>query len=392
MRVAIVSPHPVYPPDSGDRVRTSQLLTGLRKHGVEPHLVAWSWSKHVAESPWPSEFIPGKPFARLPWLAWRLELYARRRLDPFAQFRMAVVRSTLVPAILRASPDVVDFQHPYTWVPTGIPDVCTFHNAETHLAPHLGQTTVRRVNAVRELEKRVLASVRAAVVFSEADAVRLHTLAPSDAFVATVPLGLRPMGAPRKTTHSRHMRSAVFVGTLSYPPNADAARALVEMWPRLRAESGLERLVIVGRDALRVVKGGDGIEVFSDVDSITPFLVDADVMLVPLLAGGGVRVKIIEAFAHGLPVVSTSIGVEGLAVQDGVHAVVVDEPADIPTRLQQLASVGTRRKLADGAYELWQTEYSPETMVASMLEVYERTLRGARQADPTPAKEWSTRS
>lgn len=383
MRVAIVSPHPVFPANSGDRVRTSQLLSGLRAAGVDAHLVAWNWTRELEPSPWPSEFMLGKPLTPLRWLAWRLRFNVRRRTDPLAAYHMAHEAANLAPLVRRLQPDVVDFQHSYTWMPTGIPDVCTFHNIETHLVQRVGMRNEASVEAVRLLEQRVLRSVGVAVTFSEVDARRARALAPDGAPVVSVPLGHRPVGAPRKTAHAQRLKTAIFVGTLSYGPNAQAARLLVDMWPQLQRDVGLERLLIVGRDAGGCVRSGAGIEVIPDVESVAPYLVNADVTLVPLVSGGGVRVKIIEAFALGVPVVSTRVGIEGLEAEDGVHAVIVDDPSGIPAGLERLQSAQERAVIAENAYQLWKSTYSPEQMVASMVKVYDSVLRGLDHSTPS---------
>jgi glycosyltransferase involved in cell wall biosynthesis len=122
----------------------------------------------------------------------------------------------------------------------------------------------------------------------------------------------------------------VFPGIFSYLPNAIAARFLVnEMLPRLaEACEAPCRLQLVGpmpTPEMRAAAARDPrVVVTGPVRDVRPFLAEATVMPVPLFHGGGTRFKVLEAFAAGLPVVSTAKGVEGLSAQDGKHLLIAE--------------------------------------------------------------------
>jgi glycosyltransferase involved in cell wall biosynthesis len=151
----------------------------------------------------------------------------------------------------------------------------------------------------------------------------------------------------------------VFVGSLDWRPNLDGVGLLLrDVWPRVRAAEPRARLALVGRKppaALRQEAGRAGAELHADVPDVRPFLVAAGLLAVPLRVGGGSRLKILEALAAGLPVVSTRVGAEGLALESGAHLDVVDDVcgmADVllagmrdPGRLRALADAGHRRVL-----------------------------------------------
>ena len=111
-------------------------------------------------------------------------------------------------------------------------------------------------------------------------------------------------------------------GTFAYPPNRDALQMLAdEVLPRLEA-SGVEAHVLAIGHQPPATSPHPRIHLTGSVDTVPPWLKAADIAVVPLREGGGTRMKIIDDFAAGLPVVSTRKGIEGIPVSDGVEALV----------------------------------------------------------------------
>jgi glycosyltransferase involved in cell wall biosynthesis len=159
----------------------------------------------------------------------------------------------------------------------------------------------------------------------------------------------------------RDPKTILFLGSLDWRPNLDGVRLLLDqIFPIVQAFEPEAKLLIVGRnppDWLRQqVLGRSGVELHGSVPDVRPFIARAGMLAVPLRIGGGSRLKILEALASGLPVVSTIIGAEGLELEPEKHLDVVDgiEPlADAlisairsPERMQEQAEVGRRKVLA----------------------------------------------
>jgi glycosyltransferase involved in cell wall biosynthesis len=155
--------------------------------------------------------------------------------------------------------------------------------------------------------------------------------------------------------------TVLFIGDLSWPPNADGVRWLLsEVWPRIRPIRPVARLVIVGRsapadlarpgaaDVVYAGEGGDAREYWRG----------AAVAVVPLRAGGGTRLKILEAAASGVPVVSTSIGAEGLAFSDEIEILRRDDAEPFARAIVTLLSdAGAARRQADAARARVEAQY-----------------------------------
>lgn len=134
---------------------------------------------------------------------------------------------------------------------------------------------------------------------------------------------------PRPET-ARHILS---LATMFYPPNVEGVSWFArQVFPRIRQEAPDTRLLIVGKGPpahIRALDGeATGIDVTGYVPDIAPYLEQSAMLVVPLHSASGMRVKILEAFSRGIPVVSTTIGIEGIAARHGEHLLVADDPSD----------------------------------------------------------------
>jgi len=158
-------------------------------------------------------------------------------------------------------------------------------------------------------------------------------------------------------------RRLLFVGSLDYPPNELAARWLMEMAPTLLAR--LPHLVptIVGRradDALRErLARCRGLDFFEDAVDLSPFYGSALAVLVPLQAGGGTKLKTIEAFAHARPVISTGEGVRGLGAVAGRHYLAAETTTEFIAAVEKLAADPQfAQRLGQAGQVLWRERFS----------------------------------
>lgn len=176
-------------------------------------------------------------------------------------------------------------------------------------------------------ETRIVRSFRLIVTVSPKDTTvirRMH----SAARVIYMPNGVDTRAL--SPIENRLGNAILFVGNWAYAPNADGLWHFYEdIWPRIRSQLNVQFLV-VGRHPparfIEVIQQDPSVRLVADVPDVRPYYAQARVSVVPLLSGGGTRLKILEAFALGVPVVSTTKGCEGLDVKDGETLIVADDP------------------------------------------------------------------
>jgi glycosyltransferase involved in cell wall biosynthesis len=160
-------------------------------------------------------------------------------------------------------------------------------------------------------------------------------------------------------------RRITFLGGLHWPPNAQGVRWFADqVFPQVRGAVPEATLTVIGKDPPAGL-AGEGIEVTGYVADLVPFLADTAVFIVPLHAGGGMRVKILDAWSWGLPIVSTTIGAEGIHAQNEKNLLLGDTAPDFadavirvlrdPTLAQQLGQNG--RQTVTDRYN-WRVIYS----------------------------------
>ena len=217
--------------------------------------------------------------------------------------------------------------------------VLDLHNVESVLHARCAQVEpgaagwAHRVfgRASNELERTWFLRYSLVLATSDADSEAVRAIAPG-ACVTVYPNALPRMAPPARADEE----ALVFSGNMEYHPNLTAVRFFrQQVWPRLRERWPGLVWRLVGRNPAavrRYTEGDPRIEVTGPVDDAVSELARSRVAVVPLLTGSGTRLKILEAWAAGLPVVSTSVGAEGLPVRDGETVLIADGAGGIRRR------------------------------------------------------------
>jgi polysaccharide biosynthesis protein PslH len=227
--------------------------------------------------------------------------------------------------------------------------------------------------AALELERQWLPRYSLLLATSAEDAQRVTHIAPK-ARVAIYPNTIPLVDLPTRDEQDM----IVFSGTLEYEPNRTAVRYFTgEIWPALRRKWPNLKWRLVGRDPEAVrkyVQGAPGIECTGPVDDAISHLAAAKVAVVPILSGSGTRLKIIEAWAAGTAVVSTSLGAEGLPARHGENILLADDPSSFSGAVSRLLeSPAERRRIGRAGRDRYEREFTWESawgMLDRELESY----------------------
>jgi hypothetical protein len=216
--------------------------------------------------------------------------------------------------------------------------------------------------ALRRMERQTIGDFDTVIVVSEKEKTRLPAYSGS---ILVCPNGREPSALLPEATSP----TVAFVATMGWAPNVDAALWLGrEIWPLVEEKVPGAHLLLVGRgptpDVMALANAG--VEVTGTVPDVAPYLRRAQVVVAPLRAGGGTRLKIMEALDSGRPVVSTSVGCEGLEDLIGRGVVVADtahDMADVIARLlgdpAESARLGRQGHDAVNAEHTWDIALAP---------------------------------
>jgi glycosyltransferase involved in cell wall biosynthesis len=223
----------------------------------------------------------------------------------------------------------------------------------------------------------------AVVATSEREAEIMRSHAP-DTAVAAVPNGV-DVEYFRPGSEAVERGTLVFNGVLDYRPNIDGVNFLVdEVLPLVRKNRPDVRLTVVGRGSDADVKTLQrrGVDATGEVPDVRPYLQRAEVVVVPIRMGSGTRLKVVEGLAMGKPVVSTTLGCEGVSVHDGEHLLIGDTAAAFAMQIEHLfghPEVG--EALGRAGRGLTEREYSWDYAGELLEDVYQLSLQRSTKTE-----------
>ena len=401
-----------YPPDSGVAIRSFHLLRVLarafditalcfsrRKGGAVPQhdlaqrVVALRRLAEVEAFPVPQEHSRWR-------LAWdHLRSVGRNRVYTAFAYdsssvaaRLAALRQTRRFDLIHVDSIALSRYFPLLG---GAPLVCGHHNVESALLERRAvaeRAAARRAylrhqaRLMMREERRWCTRCDLNIVVSEADRLTLQRSVPG-ATCAVVPNGVDIV-----TFQPSPGRAAgiVFLGESTWFPNRDGMEYFCsEILPRIRAAGGIASVRWVGRASSglrRDYRDRYGVELTGYVADVRPYVRDAACYVVPLRVGGGTRLKILDAWAMGKAVVSTSIGCEGLAAEDGCNILVRDDAESFAQAVcAVLRDVPLRVRLGVEGRRTVERQYNWERIGESLVGLY-RSLTAQSCGDSATAR------
>ncbi len=271
---------------------------------------------------------------------------------------------------------------------TGARLILDHHNIESMIIKRLAETTpsrAMRLYAAQEwpklerYEANICKQCDAVLTVTEEDAITVRLLSPEVKSVTAIPIGVDgeyfcPL--PRV----RDSKTLLSIGTMSWQPNIDAIFWFTEaIYPLIKAQEPGVKLSVVGASPTGKVRSlalaDPSISVPGYVDDVRETAEDCAAFIVPLLSGGGMRVKIVNALSMALPVVSTHIGAEGIAVTHEKDILIANNPENFARACVRLIrDPALRDKLGNAGRDLVEARYAWSAIGRLLLDTYQKAL------------------
>jgi len=412
MRILFVAPRLPLPADTGAKIRTFNLLKNIAQ-GNEVTLVSFYFSDDE------------KSVEALRLLGIEVHLVkASERINPFtlfgafpvaiAKYRSKAMAEKISELVANGSFDVVHFDHlhmgQYRGCAGTVPSVLDEHNVESIILGRcslLEKSYLRRLlfrsqaRKMAQFEANTIKNFSTCFAVSENDKEGLLKLSAGKAKVEVIPNGVDTeyfkneialeQGTLSCSTQNRLVSlenvpvSLVFTGSMDWLPNSEAVLYFArEILPLIWAKNDTVKFYVVGRNPSKEIvnlgKADARIVVTGLVPDVRAYMVGAHVFVVPIRVGGGTRLKILEAMSMGLPIVSTTVGAEGISYTNGKDIVLSDTPAEFAANvLILLEEDGRCGSLGNAARDLVCRKYDWKALVQRLNEIYEKVVTDAHK-------------
>ncbi len=407
MRVLFLTQIMPYPPDAGPRIKTWHVLRHLHRRGHEVDLVSFVRSdemEHIGEVRRICRSIHTIPIRRSrlfdgwyllralmrgrPFLVERDNLSDMRKLVDeliskenydiahadqltMAQFLLSARQNQA----RLARPSLVFDAHNAVWT--------IVEGMKTNVPPPLRPLLTLEARRIRAYEGRVILAFDHTLAVTRDDREALLQAAHAASNGSAVPpaISVIPIAvdteALKPTGQDGESCNILTLGTLHYPPNADGIRWFAkEIFPHVRQLVPEASLTIVGKnpppDFVGMERESEGaIEVTGYVPDLDPFMEEASIMVVPVRAGGGMKVRVLEGLARGMPMVTTTVGLAGIEARNGEEILVADDTVRFAAQtVRLLLDEHLRSKLSRQGRELAERLYDWNGVLNQLDDIY----------------------
>jgi sugar transferase (PEP-CTERM/EpsH1 system associated) len=403
-RILFLTPQLPYPPQQGTAIRNFNLIAQVAKRH-EVHLLSFAGENRTADDLGPlGHWCRSVRMVAAPQRSQSARLWTvltSPQPDLHHRLHSPAFREVLLAQLAQIGPQVIQVEG-LEMAQYGLhgpqividpPPLWVFdaHNAEHVLQWRVFETDVRRPRRwlgalyswlqwrkLLRYESRVCRRANSVLACSAADAGALARLLPSlGATVVPNGVDIAHYQQGDVTPAPLGEQALVFTGKMDFRPNVDAVLWFgSHVWPRVRQAAPEAQFYIVGRDPhprLDPMADMPGVTLTGFVDDIRPYIAAAAVYVVPLLTGGGTRLKVLEAMAMGQALVSTTLGCEGIDAQPGRDLVLADEADVFASRVAALLRDAPRREaLGRAARAFVERNFDWPIVTAALDRVYER--------------------
>jgi len=412
MRILFLTAQPPEPPHAGGALRVSGLMRGVHQAGHEAHLCTFATddqlaAAHPALNAYCASVTAVPPPERS--LVDRLRtLLFSSKADMQCRFLSEAYGAALRALLARQQFDLFQIEslEMAVYLPIlqevqpGTPVIYDAFNAEYELQQSIYEAEKDSISRLpgriysriqwRRLvhfERDVCRAVSHVIAVSRADADAFNRLHPTCG-VSVVPNGIDVEAfASAASVLDLGQHALVFTGSMGYRPNVDAAIWFADhVLDRVRAEVPDATFFIVGSQPHRrldSLREREGVEITGWVPDVNAFLHAAAVYVVPLRMGSGTRLKLLQAMAAGLAVVSTRLGAQGLQVREGRELLLADRADQFAAAvIGLLRDPERRRALGEQAAAYVRAHHDWSSIIPDLLAVYAQIVPGAASAPP----------
>lgn len=389
MRILQLSAKPLYPPRDGGALASLHFVEMWRRLGWEVLTLAMSTPKHPVspQVPFPqkSVFVDTTP---RPWPALKNLLFSCRPYH-VDRFQSTAYQAALEETLATFQPDLIQVESPYLtpYVENlSLPRVYRLHNVEYLIWARLARekpwpfrhyftTQARRIH---HYETRILHTYQGLIPISEKEAAFIQESG-YRGLVALIPyaIAVEEYDAPPLREESPRIG---FIGGLDWLPNlAGITWFLERVWPEFARRYPQAELSIAGRNCPASFHryASPQVHILGEVPDSKAFLYAQDILIVPLFSGSGIRIKIIEGWATGRAILSTSVGAESLVCTPGRHLLIADDEEAFLQALEALyTDAALRKAIAQAGRHLAETLYNREAQLPHFRTFYEQVLHG----------------
>ena len=394
VRILFLQKRLLLPSDTGGKIRTLNVLRHLAKWHEVTYLCNLQKSEHVYIEEMRAIGVDLRtiPWVEAPRRSLRFLAFAVQNL--FSKYPLTVdkdydpkLRRTATELALEGTYDLLicDFvQMAKNCLHLSLPKLLFQHNVESEVLERLSQRSTgpwawylrQQARRMRRFESVAGADFDCVLAVSRRDQQQfqeryhwnhvklIDTAVDTDYYSASV--------SKPESKLATKVSNVIFVGSMDWPPNREGVQHFVKsIWPRVLVRYPHVKFTIVGRNppaSILDLERNPGVSVTGTVSDTRPYINSASISVVPLYSGGGTRLKIFEAMAMKSPVVSTTIGAEGLEVTDGEHLLIRDTEERIAEAVCDLITDSAlRERLSLAGYQLVHDRYTSE-IVAKQFE------------------------
>lgn len=382
-----------FPLDSGGKIRSFNLIRELsKKHKI--HLFSFYRNKNQLNN-----------LAELEKYCQSIKTFKRRKVNslknifylPFFPFPAALyfdqrVKTELVEKVKANKFDIIHFESFYTTAYLSkkikTPQIVGTENVEWQVYKNYvdiqKNLLVRiflqiEINRIKNFEEKSWRSSTANLAVSNENAKYIKQVSGKKCYLIPNGIDIKNFNIVKK--EEKRIKNVLFIGNLKYIQNQDAVDWLInDIWPRIKFKEQT-KLLIVGQETSRLKSKikGKNIEILENIKDIKKIYSMADVVVAPIRIGSGTQFKILEAMAAGIPIVTTSLGAEGIKHDNKKWAIIADSSEEFISSIETLLpDQKITKNIADNAKEIIKKYYDWSKITKDLEKAYEEIVNNYR--------------